>query len=254
MSFFSRILSHIRTPIRYVGRDLEGNTFYEMKNWNDPSRTKRTVQYHIPEDSWKYIGGGKRLPVQWTAWLTHTRPNPPTIEELQADQLRMERLQANVARIEARDRAEAEERRRLRQEDAKQAIEDAAQRVVQQSFIDQPRVDPTEEVAQPSFDAAASSVAQPQTEPSASTNPVTRALKAAAPSGFGVKVRPPSFLTPATPRKQARAGSGTGSFTPPILEEDNTESPKAKEESPAPWTSKPLAETESWVPQAKKRG
>ncbi|KAG8757523.1 hypothetical protein FRC12_010285 [Ceratobasidium sp. 428] len=48
--------------------------------------------------------------VQWTSWLSHTRPDPPTLQELQADILRRQRLQQNVQAIEARDR---EERARL---------------------------------------------------------------------------------------------------------------------------------------------
>ncbi|TBU43890.1 hypothetical protein BD309DRAFT_959565 [Dichomitus squalens] len=54
-----------------------------------------------------YVSGHRRLAVQWTSWLTHTRPNPPTLEELQADFERQRRILQNVARIEARDRAEA---------------------------------------------------------------------------------------------------------------------------------------------------
>ncbi|KAG8747215.1 hypothetical protein FRC10_001831 [Ceratobasidium sp. 414] len=48
--------------------------------------------------------------VQWTSWLSHTRPDPPTLQELQADILRRQRLQQNVRAIEARER---EERARL---------------------------------------------------------------------------------------------------------------------------------------------
>ncbi|KAK7676775.1 hypothetical protein QCA50_020243 [Cerrena zonata] len=61
---------------------------------------------------WTYIAGGKRLPVQWTAWLSHTRPHAPTYEELLADIERRRRLLQNVAMIEARDR-EAKEAARL---------------------------------------------------------------------------------------------------------------------------------------------
>ncbi|KAH0826641.1 hypothetical protein J3R83DRAFT_5026 [Lanmaoa asiatica] len=50
--------------------------------------------------------------VQWNAWLTHTRPNPPSIEELQADLARKHRVQMNAVILEARDK---EERERLAQ-------------------------------------------------------------------------------------------------------------------------------------------
>ncbi|KAJ8474007.1 hypothetical protein ONZ51_g7489 [Trametes cubensis] len=43
---------------------------------------------------------------QWTAWLTHTRPHPPTLEELQADLERQRRVLFNAAMIEAREREE----------------------------------------------------------------------------------------------------------------------------------------------------
>ncbi|GAB1519362.1 hypothetical protein RhiTH_002428 [Rhizoctonia solani] len=72
--------------------EAAGNRYYEIP-------TKRTVQ--------------------WTSWLSHTRPDPPTIQrdsldreahaqELQADLLRRQRLQQNVRMIEARDREERE--------------------------------------------------------------------------------------------------------------------------------------------------
>ncbi|KAH9962945.1 hypothetical protein BC827DRAFT_1196051 [Russula dissimulans] len=39
----------------------------------------------INEGMWNYIGGARRLPVQWVSWLSHTRRDPPTLEELRAD-------------------------------------------------------------------------------------------------------------------------------------------------------------------------
>ncbi|KAG1823480.1 uncharacterized protein BJ212DRAFT_1261970 [Suillus subaureus] len=51
--------------------------------------------------------------VQWSAWLTHTRPDPPSIEELQADLARQQRVKLNVAILEAKDEAERANRERL---------------------------------------------------------------------------------------------------------------------------------------------
>ncbi|KAK0203579.1 hypothetical protein DFS33DRAFT_1332569 [Desarmillaria ectypa] len=107
MSFFSRIWKLIRHPTGFVGRDLEGNMFFEHRNQlPEARRTKRTVKYCNPGDMWLYIGGPKRLPVQWSAWLSHTRPDPPTIQELQIDLARREKVLRNAALIEARDREE----------------------------------------------------------------------------------------------------------------------------------------------------
>ncbi|OAX42600.1 hypothetical protein K503DRAFT_853832 [Rhizopogon vinicolor AM-OR11-026] len=76
-------------------------------------RSKRTVKYRRNEDMWAYVASGKRLPVQWSAWLTHTRPDPPTTEELQADLARQRRVKMNAAILEAKDQKERANRARL---------------------------------------------------------------------------------------------------------------------------------------------
>lgn len=59
---------------------------------------------------WDYVGGTKRLPAQWAAWMSHTRKLAPTLEELQNDHNRLQRLAHNVAVIEERDRVERQHR------------------------------------------------------------------------------------------------------------------------------------------------
>ncbi|KAG8884767.1 hypothetical protein FRB97_003288 [Tulasnella sp. 331] len=69
----------------------------------DVLRARRSVKYKDPEDMYP---GTSALPVQWKSWLSHTRPNPPSLAELQADEARMTQLQANVLVIEERERQE----------------------------------------------------------------------------------------------------------------------------------------------------
>ncbi|EIW55209.1 uncharacterized protein TRAVEDRAFT_74104 [Trametes versicolor FP-101664 SS1] len=108
MSFLTRLFRKLRNPRGFVGRDLEGNQFFEIPGiYDDPRRTKRVVKYGHGRDMWAYIGGKKRLAVQWTAWLTHTRHHPPTEEELLADLDRQRRVLFNAAIIAARDQEEA---------------------------------------------------------------------------------------------------------------------------------------------------
>ncbi|KAH7904894.1 hypothetical protein BJ138DRAFT_852594 [Hygrophoropsis aurantiaca] len=103
MSLLKRLWQRVLRPTYFVGKDLEGNKYFEFPSTsNDLGRTKRTVKYRQNEDMWAYVASGKRLPVQWSAWLTHTRPNPPTIHELQADIVRQQRVQMNAAILEAR--------------------------------------------------------------------------------------------------------------------------------------------------------
>ncbi|KAI0356095.1 hypothetical protein OH77DRAFT_1495841 [Trametes cingulata] len=107
MSFLFRLLRRLRSSRGFVGRDLEGNQYFEYPNVHGDSRPRRIVKYAEGRDMWEYVGGQKRLPVQWTAWLAHTRPHPPTLEELQGDLERQRRILFNVALIEAREREEA---------------------------------------------------------------------------------------------------------------------------------------------------
>ncbi|KAG8992072.1 hypothetical protein FRB93_002503 [Tulasnella sp. JGI-2019a] len=91
-----------------VGKDLKGNKYYEFPNaMSDVLRARRTVKYKNPEDMYP---GTSALPVQWNSWLSHTRADPPSLQELQADGARMIQLKANILVIQERDR---EERARL---------------------------------------------------------------------------------------------------------------------------------------------
>ncbi|KAF9485022.1 hypothetical protein BDN70DRAFT_871713 [Pholiota conissans] len=271
MSFLKRIWNVVRHPIRYVGRDLEGNTFYETRSLNDSAITKRTVQYSNPEDVWKYIGGGKRLPIQWSAWLTHTRLHPPTLEELSADMVRQQRVRANVALIEARDRAEAEQVRAMRQLDAQLALEDAAQAAAGGGrFVTEPSDATPSSSESGTVDATSSS-------PDSETIPTQVSQSSDAESTKTtqkemIKVLPPTFLTPSTPRKtksstpfrlpnfeeldravveeQARAGLNKDTEKNSAAASTPTPAPAP----PSPWRSKAVPETESWTPKARSRG
>ncbi|KAK7039515.1 hypothetical protein R3P38DRAFT_480894 [Favolaschia claudopus] len=106
MSFLRRIVQRLRSPTYYVGRDLEGNHYYEHPSLVNDPRPRRSVKYRDSGDMWTYVGGHRRLAVQWSAWLTHTRPDPPTVEELEMDLRRQDRLRRNIALLALRDQEE----------------------------------------------------------------------------------------------------------------------------------------------------
>jgi len=127
-SFLSRIWQRVLRPTGYIGRDLQGNRFYERPiNGNEDvglRKTKRTVKYQQKgQNLWDLASNSQTLPVQWLAWLSHTRIRAPTLEELSQDIARQERLRLNVARLKAQ---EAEERLRLQSpQTSEQPIKDA---------------------------------------------------------------------------------------------------------------------------------
>ncbi|KAF9078740.1 hypothetical protein BDP27DRAFT_1310104 [Rhodocollybia butyracea] len=89
---------------------------------------------------WNYIGGSKRLPIQWSAWLAHTRAHPPSVEELQIDLIRQQRVQHNAVLIEARFQ---QERTQLIQEASPPPSDGPS------SQAEQPSVDPSSPVSPP---------------------------------------------------------------------------------------------------------
>ncbi|KAK9477185.1 hypothetical protein V1514DRAFT_283584 [Lipomyces japonicus] len=91
----------IKIPLRkkfYVGQDLDGNTFWEFENKNMPSRPRRIVQ--LRNRTQAYID--YKLPPQWNQWLRYVRHDPPTIEELQNEELRLATLKQRILEADAR--------------------------------------------------------------------------------------------------------------------------------------------------------
>ncbi|WWC90411.1 uncharacterized protein L201_005346 [Kwoniella dendrophila CBS 6074] len=92
-------------PKGLIGYDLQGNKYFEIAN-PAGGRMKRFVQYKKNRDLAEYSRSELKPPVQWRAWLSHTRVEPPTLEELEFDYTRQQDLQPKVAAIEAREREE----------------------------------------------------------------------------------------------------------------------------------------------------
>ncbi|KAI0035429.1 hypothetical protein K488DRAFT_43306, partial [Vararia minispora EC-137] len=133
-----------------------GNRFYEYPSTSDdPRRTKRRVQYRVYDDMWHYIGGKRQLPVQWVSWLSHTRPDPPTLAELQTDLIRRQRTLHNAALIEARDR---EERARIAQANATARLPSPDAQARAPAF----ESGHTEATSQPSVSTQAASLTTPE--------------------------------------------------------------------------------------------
>ncbi|GMK57351.1 hypothetical protein CspeluHIS016_0401850 [Cutaneotrichosporon spelunceum] len=112
LGVWSKLISKIPfSSKRPIGYDLAGNRYFELPN-PAGGRTKRTVEYADSPTSYAYSSpedyrrGTAQLPVQWTAWMSHTRATPPSMDELRKDAARQAALRVRVAEIEARERAE----------------------------------------------------------------------------------------------------------------------------------------------------
>jgi hypothetical protein len=190
---------------------------------------------------------------------------------------RQQRVSENVAVIEARDRAEEEEMLRIRQHDAKLALEEAAasasgtERILGDlTSSPEPAISPKATLTSASSSADKIATKKVVMNVATSVSETLLAQKA--------KVIPPAFLTPGTPRKPKSAISTP--FSPPSIE--GASEPPSQQERPhvpqntgigsqrqkeAEWTeslkkgtplpsmpSRPIATTESWTPKARRRG
>ncbi|WWC71255.1 uncharacterized protein I206_105208 [Kwoniella pini CBS 10737] len=92
-------------PKGLIGYDLQGNKYFEIPN-PAGGRMKRFVQYKKNRDLAEYSRSELKPPVQWRAWLSHTRVEPPNLEELKNDFKRQENLQPKIKAIELREKEE----------------------------------------------------------------------------------------------------------------------------------------------------
>lgn len=72
----------------FVGYDLEGNTYWEFKT-NATGRLRRMVDYRLKPHG-LLIGqySQNEISPRWSSWMRFTRPNPPSLTELVAEEQR----------------------------------------------------------------------------------------------------------------------------------------------------------------------
>ncbi|KAL0085480.1 hypothetical protein J3Q64DRAFT_1743795 [Phycomyces blakesleeanus] len=112
---FSEVYKTVRFPWKkhaLVGKDLEGNEYWEMPNPLG-GRVKRWVQMKDHDDM--TLLEQSHLPVQWHAWLRHTRPTPPSIQELVMEERRKAIVQGRAKKL---DDAWAERKLQIEREEA----------------------------------------------------------------------------------------------------------------------------------------
>ncbi|KAJ1887556.1 hypothetical protein LPJ71_008722 [Coemansia sp. S17] len=89
----------LRLPWRrdvLAGVDLDGNLYFE-RSVRSAQRTRRHVVYKKNINVAEY--NDQIIPIQWQAWMRHTRSQPPTIQELLHDVERRRRMAENVHRL-----------------------------------------------------------------------------------------------------------------------------------------------------------
>ncbi|RKP01712.1 hypothetical protein CXG81DRAFT_25615 [Caulochytrium protostelioides] len=102
---------------RYIGADFAGNKYYETDIPTGSRPTRRSVVMLGDQD--RAILEPNALPPMWAMWLRHTRADPPTPEELAAEDRRFTILKERVRAIDAR---EAERREQLQRQAAQDLL------------------------------------------------------------------------------------------------------------------------------------
>lgn len=76
---------------KFQGYDLTGNMYFETNIKG--GKAKRTVTYKDAKLNHHTSYNTESIPIQWQSWMRHTRPDAPTLEELQLDEKRIQDLQ-----------------------------------------------------------------------------------------------------------------------------------------------------------------
>ncbi|KAL1757447.1 hypothetical protein FB107DRAFT_209143 [Schizophyllum commune] len=221
MSFFiRRVWEAMVRPARMVGKDLDGNRYYEIPIAGRTTRTSRSVRYKSKEDEYAYIARQKLLPVQWSAWLSHTRQNAPTMDELIADAERLRRLQMKVAMIEARDAEERAQRELLSEP---------------QSFSPSPSTAGDPLPAHP----IGARIAENAQSAQQTAHALEQATQAAAPGATQVSESTQPTSEPARPSTSTTQPGGSAAAATPTPSPFDEHAPKPVSDQPEPWSPAP---------------
>ncbi|KAI8326956.1 hypothetical protein EDC96DRAFT_544852 [Choanephora cucurbitarum] len=82
-----------------IGYDLQGNEYWDCPNPLG-GRMKRWVQLAEVGNNDHTVFHQNKLPVQWQAWLRHTRNTVPTMEELVLDEKRKALIQGRAKALD----------------------------------------------------------------------------------------------------------------------------------------------------------
>ncbi|WFC98022.1 hypothetical protein MYAM1_000743 [Malassezia yamatoensis] len=106
-----------------VGKDLADNAYYEFPSASgstDPRHTRRVIKWKVSKHQSEY--NPKDVPIQWDAWMRHTRQQPPSIQDL-VDDLERQRIVLHNARVlQSREEAAQFQMEAERQQEHRQAI------------------------------------------------------------------------------------------------------------------------------------
>lgn len=88
----------------FVGYDLDGNSYWEFSNVNNPvGRLRRIVQYRVRKGNFTDY----KLPPMWLQWLRHTRRESPSLFQLIAEEQRQEAMKILAQRADERWKKES---------------------------------------------------------------------------------------------------------------------------------------------------
>ncbi|EGF78037.1 hypothetical protein BATDEDRAFT_91193 [Batrachochytrium dendrobatidis JAM81] len=96
---------------RYVGSDLEGNMYFEGPPVREGiSLPRRSIEYADGRSNISQYEPNA-IPIQWQAWLRHTRETAPTVQELQDEIARRLYIQKRALEIQEQENALLENER-----------------------------------------------------------------------------------------------------------------------------------------------
>lgn len=82
----------------FVGYDLDGNTYWEFRDHNNPGRLRRQIAHNRPY----FLFGKYNVHPMWMQWLQFTRHRAPTLVDLVNDAKRLQRIRILAQHADAK--------------------------------------------------------------------------------------------------------------------------------------------------------
>lgn len=98
MQWVRTLLGAFGRARRLVGTDLQGNKYYETIR--EGRKPRREMISKIKPDEYT----PNLIPIEWEAWIRGKRDEPPTHEELLAEQNRIKTVKERARQLEEKDR------------------------------------------------------------------------------------------------------------------------------------------------------
>nr|CAB3264255.1 mimitin, mitochondrial-like [Phallusia mammillata] len=120
----SRVLK-LQPEKHFVGKDFDGNNYYEIppqRYFLGLAQQSKAKRIAIPPSGTETSMTTFKFTNEWNSWLQHKRDNPPTWEEIQANEIKRATIQHRAENLQV-PKPKVQEKTKTPEKDEEQTVE-----------------------------------------------------------------------------------------------------------------------------------